>query len=161
VSHIIGIPILWTNPGWSHRDAFAIGLCWHSPSVGERLDHLPSWTWAGWKLFSRPYPFHYYYGQKCPPELTFDFESRGGCIMKWQEFENNGDTMLATGKYLPHYLIIQSWVCTCGLSSRMNQYGMRVWNATFKNALGTHHTRSSFNREVGSTRETRSFRRKD
>jgi len=117
ISHVWGVPVLWSSAKWSNMEGFATGLCWigffPTTQVIKRRIGFPSWSWAGWQMPVSPRSYFYRYGFKVPYEINFSFETKDGKILPWSTYET---------AYLAHevpelsqYLHVEGWSLKCRL----------------------------------------------
>lgn len=117
ISHVWGVPVLWSSAKWSAMEGFATGLCWISffptSQVIERRFGFPSWSWTGWRMPISPRSYFYRYGFKTPYEIKIDFETERGKILDWAAFQTASQASEAP--VLSRYLHIEGWSLKCRL----------------------------------------------
>lgn len=116
VSHIWGVPILWSPfAKWSIVEGFATGLCWTglfpAHRAIERRVEYPTWSWAGWKIPISPKEDVYKHGFKIPYELKIDLETERGEMLTWDAYQaacRSGEPPM-----LSHHLHVEGWSLKC------------------------------------------------
>lgn len=119
ISHVWGVPVLWSSAKWSAMEGFATGLCWigffPTNDLIERRFGFPSWSWTGWKMPISPQSYFYRYGFKTPYEIKIAFETERGKILDWDAFQTASQASEAL--VLSQYLHIEGWSLKCRLRS--------------------------------------------
>ncbi|KAI1089857.1 hypothetical protein F5B19DRAFT_356180 [Rostrohypoxylon terebratum] len=118
ISHLYGIPILWSvKRQWSFVEGFAAGLCWIGQTT-HRRHGFPSWSWAGWNrsdgvdcIFN--YSEVYSQGIQCAPDLQFGFETIDGVILDWESY--NRQAILPDTPSLKPILHVDAHMLYCKL----------------------------------------------
>ncbi|KAF2099658.1 HET-domain-containing protein [Rhizodiscina lignyota] len=92
ISSIFGVPILWTSRDWTFEEGFAAGLSWRTmtlhPITGSSF---PTWSWCASGGCLRQVQHYYFTGIKCPPGLSFRFETTAGNLVSWSDMRENFD----------------------------------------------------------------------
>lgn len=136
ISHIFGIPILWSiRKQWSFVKGFAAGLSWEGYSTFRRHG-FPSWSWAGWHRTNEGFgslsdSAIYFHGIKCAPDLQFRFELVDGTILDWESY--NCQSTLPDSPALKPILHVNAYMLRCKLFRIWNNLGLYI---RIQNSLG-------------------------
>ncbi|KAK0110239.1 hypothetical protein ONS96_001861 [Cadophora gregata f. sp. sojae] len=153
VSHIWGVPVLWSSPEWSSMEGFATGLCWvgffPTTQFLERRPGFPSWSWAGWRMPISPKSNFYRYGFKMPYEIKIAVETEDGQVSDWATFQGKRQISLSKNSSVPsQFLHIECWSLRCSLfaprhfagfdkaldtkASLRSHWSLRIWGSSEK-----------------------------
>ncbi|KAF2095005.1 HET-domain-containing protein [Rhizodiscina lignyota] len=150
ISHVWGVPVLWSNPRWTTTEGFATGLCWTLPFrhyIPPRCLEFPSWSWAGWKTSISPDAYYYRYGFKMPYEIDFTFELTDGTLMPWDTYQSEYQSELQSDRFLApalsRYLHVDGWsleallIANPSVTEHSGPSTLHRWELVIENVMGT------------------------
>lgn len=130
LSHVWGVPVLWSAKKWTAMEGFVTGLCWigtfPTTQAIERRIGFPSWSWAGWKWKISAKSYFYRFGFKTPYDIQVSFETTSGEILDWDNYQAlSRDTESSA---LSQYLRIEAWSLKCRLFHDSDVYAGGNYN---------------------------------